>query len=102
VSREFVVQGARAQYEFEGGHIKEGGQLQSIWRKHMMDIHSEEELEVGTWFDGNLEMVVGDWAKTLFWLEALLEGVPLCDKFRRLFKLAYNHLLSATKKYSLG
>jgi hypothetical protein len=69
-----MVQGVGTRYEFEGGRIKEGGRLQSIWRKHMMDIHSKDELEVGTWFDGNLEMVICDGAKTLFWLDSLLEG----------------------------
>lgn len=68
----------------------------------MMDIRSEDELEVGTWFDGNLEMVVVDGAKTLFWLDAMLEVGPLCDKFRRLFELAHNHLLLATDKYYVG
>lgn len=67
-----------------------------------MDIHSEDELEVVTWFDDNLEMVVGDGAKSLFWMNAMLEGGPLCDKFRRLFELAYNHLLSATDKSYVG
>ncbi|GAU51257.1 hypothetical protein TSUD_98780 [Trifolium subterraneum] len=81
----FRVLGAR--YGMEGGRIRDGGRRGSSWWKDITRIREGGELE-GGWFGDNVSKRVGDGSDTLFWTDPWVEGIPLCERFGRLFNLA--------------
>jgi hypothetical protein len=45
---------------------------------------------------------VGDESDTLFWSDPWLGGIPLCERFGRLYDLAVSKSITVAKMYSLG
>ena len=55
-----------------------------------------------SWFSERVSRKVGDGAATQFWRDRWLGGVPLCQRFGRLFELAEDKSLSVASMFSLG
>jgi hypothetical protein len=45
---------------------------------------------------------VGDGNSTIFWIDPWLEGQPLMVRFRRLYELADNKLVSMEDMFTIG
>ncbi|GAU52005.1 hypothetical protein TSUD_418090 [Trifolium subterraneum] len=56
----------------------------------------------GEWFAESIERRLGNGADTLFWIDSWLGGVPLRDRYRRLYDLATNKSLSVADMRELG
>jgi len=56
----------------------------------------------GSWFDESTCRVVGDGCSTFFWKDNWVGGVPLRDRFRRLFDLALQREVSVEEMVRLG
>ncbi|GAU24870.1 hypothetical protein TSUD_115940 [Trifolium subterraneum] len=56
----------------------------------------------GSWFGEHVSKRVGDGSDTSLWTDPWMEGVPLCERFRRLFDLARNKMRTVAEMFSLG
>jgi hypothetical protein len=56
---------------------------------------------VSGWLVGNTGRVVGDGSSTLFWKDPWKEGVPFFVRFRRLYELAENKMVSVSEMFNL-
>jgi hypothetical protein len=54
------------------------------------------------WFRESVTRKVEDGSDTLFWFDPWLGGIPLCERFGRLFNLAETKSSTVAKMYSLG
>ena len=59
------------------------------------------EVDTG-WLTDNIMCLVGDGESTLFWVDPLIEGKPLCEKYVRLFELAENKLDTVDSMFARG
>jgi len=78
------------------------GKLGSICWKDLMILIAGVGLGVGSWFNDNLGRVVDYGSFTLFWWDLWLEGGHLCVRFRLVFDLAENKLLTIEEISDLG
>ncbi|GAU45418.1 hypothetical protein TSUD_243290 [Trifolium subterraneum] len=83
-----------ARYEVKRGRLRDGGRRGSAWWKEITHIREGGELG-GRWFGEHVSKRVGDGSDTFFWNDPWVEGVPLCERFGRLFDLAGNKLQTA-------
>jgi len=63
----------KARYGEEGRRLKES----SSWWRMMCDIRNGVGLGVGSWFEDNIQRVVGGGRETYFWTDNWVGGVPL-------------------------
>ncbi|GAU51444.1 hypothetical protein TSUD_12930 [Trifolium subterraneum] len=56
----------------------------------------------GGWFRANVSKRVRDGSDTLFWTDPWVEGIPLCERFGRLFDLAETKLRTVAEMFSRG
>jgi hypothetical protein len=54
------------------------------------------------WFGEGVTRKVGDGTNTLFWYDPWLGGIPLCERFGRLFELAATKLRTDTEMFASG
>ena len=54
------------------------------------------------WFAERVSKKVGNGADTFFWYDRWLGGIPLCQRFSRLFDLAKNKSITVATSFSLG
>ena len=54
----------------------------------------------GGWFRESVPKKVGDVADTYFWTDPWLGGVPLCERFGRLFDLAETKSCTVAEMFS--
>ncbi|MCI05300.1 C-terminal binding protein, partial [Trifolium medium] len=80
-----------ARYGVERGRLREGGRKGSSWG----DLG-------GGWFGEYVSKKVGDGVDTFFWTDPWLGGIPLCERFGRLFDLAVNKSSMVAEMYALG
>jgi len=59
-------------------------------------------LGVGNWFDENLRRCVGNGVYTLFWWDPRLEGDILNHRFKRLYDLSENKMVTVADMSNLG
>ena len=78
----------KARYDEEGGRFMERGQLSSRWWRTICEVKRGVGLGVDSCFDDNSSQVLGDGSSTYFWTDNWVGGVPLRDKYPRLFALA--------------
>jgi len=57
---------------------------------------------VSAWFHDNVCLKVGNGSSTLFWFDRWLGEAPLQVRFRRLFNLSENKLLTVAQMHDLG
>ncbi|GAU49945.1 hypothetical protein TSUD_408400 [Trifolium subterraneum] len=90
-----------ARYGVERGRLREGGRRGSVWWRELECIREGGELG-GSWFGELVSKKVGDGSDTFFWTDPWVEGIPLCERFARLFDLAGNKLRTVAEMFSLG
>lgn len=78
----------KARYGEEGGRIKEGGTLSSVWWRTVCNVSEGVGEGIGNWFEENICRIVGGGRDTLFWHDKWVGNIPLRLKFPRLFDLA--------------
>jgi hypothetical protein len=88
-----------AHYWVDRGRLREGG---SVWWREIVRIRDGVGGLRDGWFKECVLRWVEDGTKTLFWSDPWLDGVPMCERFRRLFNLAENKSSTVTEMYSSG
>lgn len=78
-----------ARYEIEGGRVRDGGRLRSIWWSQTLD----------TWFDDHVRRVMGDTA--MQFSVGCMDGERGVLRFRRLFNLEENEMVIASEMFYL-
>jgi hypothetical protein len=76
-----------ARYGFEGGMLRDGEQRGSSWWKDISHIMEGGELR-GRWFEEHVSRMVVDETDTFLWIDPWVDGIPLNERFGRLFDLA--------------
>jgi len=59
-----------------------------VWWRMLSRVRRGVGMGVGGWFDNNVRKVVGGGRSTFFWTDNWVGGIPLWDRFPRLFSLA--------------
>ncbi|GAU46191.1 hypothetical protein TSUD_93780 [Trifolium subterraneum] len=90
-----------SRYEVERGRLRDGGWSGSTWWRDITRIREGSELG-GNWFGEYVSKRVGDGLDTFFWNDPWVEGIPLCERFGRLFDLAENKERMVVEMFSLG
>ncbi|WJX94027.1 hypothetical protein P8452_75492 [Trifolium repens] len=90
-----------ARYGVEGGRIREGGRRGSSWWRDISRIREGGDLG-GRWFEEHVSRRVGDGSDTFFWTDPCVEGIPLCERFGRLFDLAETKRCTVAQMFLLG
>ncbi|GAU42012.1 hypothetical protein TSUD_236790 [Trifolium subterraneum] len=90
-----------ARYGMERGRLRDGGRRGSAWWREIVRIREGGELG-GSWFGEHVSKRVGDRSDTFFWTDPWVEGIPLSERFGRLFDLAGNKLRTVAEMFSLG
>ncbi|GAU39187.1 hypothetical protein TSUD_147950 [Trifolium subterraneum] len=91
-----------ARYGTEIGRVREGGMRGSSWWREIVNIwEGRGDIGVG-WFGDCISKKVGEGSGTLFWTDPWLEGIPLSERFGRLFDLAMNKSSSVAEMFDLG
>jgi hypothetical protein len=92
-----------ARYGEEGGRVADGGRRGSTWWREISQIRDEvsEGVERG-WFTDGVARRVGNGLETLFWSDPWLGGIPLAERFPRLFSLSLNKSSMVAAMFDLG
>ncbi|GAU10913.1 hypothetical protein TSUD_426570, partial [Trifolium subterraneum] len=90
-----------ARYGVERGRLRVGGRSGSTWWREIARIREGSELG-GSWFGEHVSKRVGDGSSSFFWTDPWVEGIPLCERFGRLFDLSENRGLTVAEMFSLG
>ncbi|GAU22735.1 hypothetical protein TSUD_138600, partial [Trifolium subterraneum] len=90
-----------ARYGVEDGRLRDGGRRGSSWWREISRIREGGASE-DNWFGGNVMRKVGGGMDTLFWTDPWVDGIPLCERFGRLFDLADTKLRTVAEMFSLG
>ncbi|GAU10297.1 hypothetical protein TSUD_420400, partial [Trifolium subterraneum] len=91
-----------ARYGIERGRLREGGRSGSSWWREIVRIRDGVADIGGGWFGENVVRKVGDGVGTFFWTDTWLDGIPLCERFQRLFDLTINKSSTVAECSSLG
>jgi hypothetical protein len=97
-----VVQSVGSPLWDEEREVARGGSMGSSWWREMVRIHDGVRDLGGGWFRESVHKKAGDGTDTFFWTDPWLEGVPLCDRFRRLFELAVDQSSTVAEMCCLG
>jgi len=92
----------KARYGESRGRLKEGGRHSSSWWRMVCTIRGGVGEGVGSWFDDNTRRVVGDGRHTLFWHDNWVGGIPLKNRFPRMFVLAETQDSTVEEMWRLG
>jgi hypothetical protein len=82
--------------------VREGGRRGSAWWREMVRIRDGVGGLRGGWFRESVAKKVGDGSGTFFWTDPWLGGVPLCERFGRLFDLAENKSSLVAEMFQSG
>ena len=82
--------------------MQAGGREGLVWWREITNIQDGVGSAVSTWFHDNLCLKVGNGSSTLFWFDRWLGEAPLQVRFRRLFNLSENKLLTVAQMHDLG
>jgi hypothetical protein len=77
-----------ARYGVEHGRLREGGRTGSAWWREIVRIRDGVGGIRDGWFGEGVVRRVGDGTDTFFWTDPWVGGIPLCERFGRLFDLA--------------
>ncbi|GAU16302.1 hypothetical protein TSUD_299340 [Trifolium subterraneum] len=91
-----------ARYGVERGRLRDGGRRGSSWWREIARIRDSGGGIGVAWFGEGISKKVGDGSDTLFWSDFWVDGIPLCERFWRLFYLAETQLCSVAEMASLG
>ncbi|KAK2404810.1 hypothetical protein QL285_054116 [Trifolium repens] len=91
-----------ARYGLEHGRLRAGGSRGSVWWRDVVRVRDGVGGPRDGWFGESVTRKVGDGTNTLFWSDPWLGGVPLCERFGRLFDLAATRSSTVAEMYSLG
>ncbi|GAU20121.1 hypothetical protein TSUD_140210 [Trifolium subterraneum] len=92
-----------ARYGVERGRLCVGGMRGSSWWKEIVRIRDGGGEAEGGWFGGHIRRQVGDGTDTFFCTDPWVEGgIPLSERFGRLFDLAVNKSISVDDMFQLG
>ncbi|GAU17962.1 hypothetical protein TSUD_330870 [Trifolium subterraneum] len=82
--------------------IDRGGRSGSSWWREIARIRDGVADIGGGWFGESVVRKVGDGVETFFWTDPWLDGIPLCERFQRLFDLSVNKSSTVAGCFSLG
>ncbi|CAJ2638568.1 unnamed protein product [Trifolium pratense] len=91
-----------ARYGIEGGRLRDGGRRGSLWWRELARIRDGEGEIGGSWFREQVVKRVGDGSDTFFWTDPWVDGIPLCQRFGRLFELAETKSCTVAGMYASG
>ena len=83
-----------ARYGAEDGKLEVGGRSCSSWWREIVRIRDGVEGSGGGSFDKCVSQKVGDVADTAFWRDCWFGVVAFRDRFRRLYDLADNKVIT--------
>jgi hypothetical protein len=92
----------RAKYGEEGGRVRFGEGVGSVWWRNLNQIRRGVGLVDSGWLSDNIIRRVGDGRDTLFWVDPWLDDCPLARTFGRLYYLADNKLVTVSEMFELG
>ncbi|GAU48351.1 hypothetical protein TSUD_267760 [Trifolium subterraneum] len=90
-----------ARYGVERGRLPDEGRRGSTWWREIARIREGSELG-GSWFGDHVSKRVEDGLDTFFWTDPWVEGIPLCERFGRMFDLAENKGRTVAEMFTLG
>jgi len=96
----FILLAAR--YGLEGGRLQAGGREESVWWREIVRIYDGLGSALENWYVDNVRLKIGNGLNTLFWLNRWVGDVPLRVRYRRLFDLSENKLLTVAQMNALG
>jgi hypothetical protein len=79
-----------ARYGMERGRLRDGGRRESSWWREIAIIRDRVGGIGEERFGESVSKKVGNGSDTFFWSDLWLRGVPLCERFERLFDLIEN------------
>ncbi|GAU45353.1 hypothetical protein TSUD_84760 [Trifolium subterraneum] len=91
-----------ARYGVDGGRLRDGGRRGSSWWRVIAGIREGGGEAGGGWFGEHVLRRVGDGSDTFFWTDPWVDGIPLCERFGRLYALAETKLCTVAEMSSLG
>ncbi|KAK2403415.1 hypothetical protein QL285_052853 [Trifolium repens] len=91
-----------ARYGLEHGRLRAGGSRGSVWWRDVVRVRDGVGGPRDGWFGESVTRKVEDGTNTLFWSDPWLGGIPLCERFGRLFNLAETRSSTVAEMYSLG
>ncbi|PNY15039.1 cysteine-rich receptor-like protein kinase, partial [Trifolium pratense] len=91
-----------ARYGVEGGRLREGGRKGSVWWREIARIRERGGESGVSWFREHVLRRVGDGSDTFYWTDLWVDGVPLCERFGRLFQLAETKSRTVAEMFALG
>ncbi|KAK2395676.1 hypothetical protein QL285_057389 [Trifolium repens] len=91
-----------ARYGMEHGRVRDGGRMGSAWWREIVRIRDGVGGIRDGWFGECVSRKVGDGTDTLFWSYPWVGGVPLCERFGRLYDLATSKSRTVAEMYALG
>jgi hypothetical protein len=91
-----------ARYGMKLGRLREGGRMGSAWWRDIVRIRDGVgEIRDG-WFGECVSRKVGDGTDTLFWSDPWVGGIPLCERFGRLYDLVTSKSRTVAEMYASG
>ncbi|GAU46442.1 hypothetical protein TSUD_402090 [Trifolium subterraneum] len=78
------------------------GRRGSSWWREILRIRDNGGGTAGAWFGECISKKVGDGSDTLFWTDPWVYGIPLCERFGRLFDLAETQSCTVAEMALLG
>jgi len=91
-----------ARYGVADESLKDGGRSCSSWWREIVRIRDGLGEGGEGWFASCVRRRVGDGAETDFWRDCWCGSVPLCERFRRLYDLAANKVITVRNMFLLG
>ncbi|KAK2449167.1 hypothetical protein QL285_008386 [Trifolium repens] len=91
-----------ARYGVEQGRLREGGRMGSAWWREIVRIRDGAGGIRDGWFGECVTRKVGDGTYTSFWSDPWVGGIPLCERFGRLFDLATSKSRTVGEMFALG
>ena len=91
-----------ARYGVADGGLEDGGRSCSSWWREIVRIRDGIGDGGEGCFAGCVRRRVGDGSETDFWRDCWCGSVPLCERFRRLYDLVVNKVITVTNIFLLG
>jgi hypothetical protein len=91
-----------ARYGAEDGGLEDGGRSCSSWWWEIVRIRDGIGEGGEGWFGSGIRRQVGDGGETNFWRDCWCGNVPFCVRFRRLFDLAINKVVTVRNMFQQG
>ncbi|MCH98947.1 receptor-like kinase, partial [Trifolium medium] len=91
-----------AWYGVKRGRLRERGRSGSSWWREIARIRDGRGDLEGGWIGEGVLRKVGDGLDTFLWTDPWLGGIPLSDRFERLFDLAVNKSSKVAEMCALG